>query len=176
LSRASAQGHPLTESPLHAEAAAELSLAVVLFIGWGLSKLGSSTPATAPSTSSSTAPSGDSTPTPKVQLLQVTAREYQADFDANEVAADDKYKDKKLLMSGKVKSIEKDFSGEAYLTLVAGGEGLASFTGVQAHLKDEAVQQASRLGKGQSVTLVCDPATRVMAIAGVKNCSFYKGK
>src|SRR5215475_2126109 len=40
--------------------------------------------------------------------IEVTAKQYDADYDANEVSADNKYKGKKIKITGRIESIEKD--------------------------------------------------------------------
>lgn len=97
--------------------------------------------------------------------LQKTAREYEADFDANEIAADQLYKGKKILLSGSIESINKDIAGDGYLTLRSN-----SPLGVQARLSDEGMRGAAQLEKGTLVYLVCDPGTRIATVAMANNC------
>jgi hypothetical protein len=51
--------------------------------------------------------------------LKATAEQYDADFAANEIAADQKYKGKKILLTGVIESINKDFKGNAQIILKA---------------------------------------------------------
>lgn len=69
-----------------------------------------------------------------VSSLQL-AREYSD----NEVTADAKYRHKLLLIGGRIKSINKDFSDSAYLSL----PGTDDFSLVQAHHDDEGATDAA---------------------------------
>ena len=100
--------------------------------------------------------------------IVTTAKEYEADFDANEIAADRKYGGKKILLYGKVASIDKDAMGHGYLSLISS----SNFRTVQAHLEDESVERAATIAKGDSVTLVCVPGTRIVGFATLHNCLF----
>ena len=97
--------------------------------------------------------------------LQKTAKEYEADFDANEIAADQLYKGKRVLLSGSIETINKDIAGNGYLTLRSN-----SPLGAQARLSDEGMRGAAQLEKGTLVYLVCDPGTRMATIAIANNC------
>jgi hypothetical protein len=100
-----------------------------------------------------------------VQLdWQTTARQYEADYDRNEIAADKKFKGKKILLSGIVDSIDKDFKGDGVLTLR--GSGLK---GVHAQLSDRGVGAAASFSRGQQVNLVCDGSVRVLTVATLDN-------
>lgn len=47
----------------------------------------------------------------------VGADNYAKEYDDNEIAADQKFKGKKLLITGKIESINKDIAGNGYLSL-----------------------------------------------------------
>lgn len=81
--------------------------------------------------------------------LSVSPRQLMADYEANEVAADQQYKDKVLLVSGIVTNIGKDVMGEIYVTLSAGD----ALGGVQCSFSESHTQEAARLSKGQRVTI-----------------------
>jgi hypothetical protein len=84
-------------------------------------------------------------------LPRFSAAQYAADYEANEVAADNKYKGKKFLVSGSVKSINKDILGNANLALSTPD----AFIGVIASLDDKDYPWASTLKRGQKVSLLC---------------------
>lgn len=73
------------------------------------------------------------------------------DYDANEVLADETYKDKKLLVTGRVKSIDKDFLNDIVLQLQSPNE----FMSTHATLEDSEKAAAAQLRKGATVTLEC---------------------
>lgn len=79
---------------------------------------------------------------------RVSARQLFADYDANEVAADDKYKDKVLVVSGTISDIGKDIVDTMYVTLETDG-----FMNVQCMFADEHKSQLASASKGQSVNI-----------------------
>ena len=83
--------------------------------------------------------------------VTVTAHEINQAYEANEVAADVKYKGKVIQVSGVVEGIEKDFMDTIFVKLSAGGEfGYAS---VECYFGDSHQADAASLSKGQRVTI-----------------------
>jgi hypothetical protein len=70
-------------------------------------------------------------------------------YDANEVAADEKYKGKSVKITGKVQSIGKDILGSPYV--VIGGSGMLD--GVQCVFATSETSPLASLSKGQTVTI-----------------------
>jgi tRNA_anti-like len=101
--------------------------------------------------------------------LQTTAEQYDADYDANEVAADQKYEGKKLLLTGVIESINEDFKGDAYVVL----KGSNPLMGVHAELNERGKAGASALAKGTTIYLVCDSGTRIIGSAVARNCQQF---
>ncbi len=99
--------------------------------------------------------------------LVTTAKEYEADFDANEIAADRKYHSKKLLLYGTVKSIDKDVRGGGYFTLAS-----SNLIGVQAHLSQDSLDRAASQKRGDRVALACDAGMRIIGFATADNCLY----
>jgi hypothetical protein len=97
--------------------------------------------------------------------LSVTAQKFEADYDANEIAADAKYKGRRFLLSGVIESINKDFTDEGFLTLRSG-----SLTGVQAALNQRGMQNAGSLQRGEKIDLVCHSSSRVIGSAIAGDC------
>jgi hypothetical protein len=81
----------------------------------------------------------------------VTAARLFADYDSNEVSADDKYKGKHLLVTGQIRSIDKDFLGKIVLDLSDG----RSFNGVRARMIPSEKNLVSGLSKGQVIVVSC---------------------
>jgi len=106
-------------------------------------------------------------------LIQIdrhaTAKEYEVAYDANEIAADNEYKDKKILLSGDVVSIDKDFTETGVVTLRGSG-----FMGIHAELSANGMAGAASFVKGQHVDLVCDGTGRVMTIATLGECISFQ--
>jgi hypothetical protein len=81
-------------------------------------------------------------------VFQLSAAQLFAEYEANEVAADVKYKDKVALISGVVDDIGKDFLDTPYITLVGG-----QFWGVQCMFADKEVPGLAKLSKGDTVSV-----------------------
>jgi hypothetical protein len=81
-------------------------------------------------------------------VVDVSARKLFADYDANEVSADDKYKGKVLRVSGTIGTIGKDITDTPYVEF--SGDGVM---GVQCMFDDTGV--LGSLKKGQKLTVRC---------------------
>ena len=77
----------------------------------------------------------------------LSADQLYAEYNANEVAADDKYKGKKVTVSGTVQQIANDIFGHPYVSI---GSDLV---GVQCSFPDSRKSSVMRLTKGQQVTI-----------------------
>ncbi|MCO6465032.1 MAG: hypothetical protein J5I53_00295 [Bradyrhizobiaceae bacterium] len=94
--------------------------------------------------------------------IKVSAVDYYQEYDANEVAADERYKGKTLEITGEVTGVEKTM-GTVYVNLR--GDELIGW--VHCALEDES--GASKISKGQNVTLVGKGAGK-MGFARVEDC------
>ncbi len=102
-------------------------------------------------TQSSLAPS-KAVPVSPTYDYEVTADKLIADYDANEIGADEKYKGKYVKVTGVVGSIGKDMFDNAYITI---GESDKTFFRAQAYFKDNAeISKAGKLSEGDKVTLI----------------------
>lgn len=97
--------------------------------------------------------------------LAVSAQTFESDYEANELAGDVKYKNKRFLLSGVIRSIEKDFSGSAFLTLSS-----QNLLGVRAQLNDRGFQGVTSLSKGTKVFLVCRSSDRIVGTEVAGDC------
>ena len=79
----------------------------------------------------------------------VSANKIYAEYKANEVKADAKYKDKVIVVTGKVTDIGKDIMDQPYL--VVGGTGFLD--GCQCTFADSAVGDISNVNKGDKVSV-----------------------
>lgn len=101
--------------------------------------------------------------------MMVSADVYAADYEANEIAADNKYKGKTILITGKVDSINKGITGKGYLALRAKGAPL----GMQAHLSSDGTEGAASLSKSSLVYLVCETGPKIGPISTTRNCRLF---
>ena len=96
-------------------------------------------------------PSPSPAPQPTPSAIEVTAQELYSAYDANQVAADAKYKDKTLKVTGVVESIGKDILDTPYITLTSGGQ--YEVWGVQCMFDEKYEPELAKLTKGQMVTV-----------------------
>jgi hypothetical protein len=82
-------------------------------------------------------------------VVKVTPKQLMADYNANEVAADDKYKGKTLELTGTADTISKDFLDQAFVTMET-GEPLKN---VQIYFDAENTKKVATLTKGQTITV-----------------------
>lgn len=102
---------------------------------------------------------------PAADAIKITARELFKAYDANEVAADSKFKGKPIEVTGVVESISSDIADEPVVQL-AGGE---MFQMVHANGLDTVT--AAGLSKGQEITLACTGAGEVIGMPSLSDCS-----
>lgn len=81
--------------------------------------------------------------------IEVSARQLYADYEANGVAADEKYKGKVLRVTGKVNTIDRDIMDKIYVTL----KGDKYLGDIQCFFAEDHVKTASQLSKGQTITV-----------------------
>lgn len=103
-------------------------------------------------------------PTPD---MKVTAVKLFQDYEANEVAADNVYKGKTLLVSGKVQSIDKDFMDNIVVHLTTPNE----FMSALATVMDSEKAKAGKLTKGQTVSVLCSGGGRIIGSPVLRDCT-----
>ena len=102
-----------------------------------------------------------------VAPVEVSAVEVEAAYAANEAAAQQKYGNQALRVSGRIKSIDLDFSDKPFVVL----QGTNEFTGPQLHLTEDAQAKASSLSKGQKIVAVCQNVSEVVGTPMFKDCT-----
>jgi tRNA_anti-like len=122
----------------------------------------------APSTSQTTAPKAPPDAPPKATPeLTVDARKLWSDYEANEVAADARYKDKILRVTGVVASIDKDFLDNIIIHLRSPNE----FMNTMAKLEESETSKAAALSKGTKVELLCKCKGRLLGSPNLDDCT-----
>jgi len=114
---------------------------------------------------STSTPSADQTAS-ATPAIEINARDLDAEYDANEAAAQQKYGDATLMVSGVINSINLDMTNDVYLVL----NGNNMFLGPQAHLSDASKGQAPSLTKGQKVKLRCTGAKYIIKTVMLSDC------
>lgn len=100
---------------------------------------------------------------------EVTANQLYQAYDANEIAADDKYKGKKLAVTGRISEIS-EILGDIHVDLKT-GDGIG-WTKISCNMEDRDV--VSKLRKGQKVTIIgtCDGLTLNVSI-DLEDCKIW---
>jgi tRNA_anti-like len=97
---------------------------------------------------------------------RVTARELYVYYNNNEVAADDRFKGKSILLAGVIEKISKDIFGSAYLVIDAGG----ILESVQASLATETGSHAGNFSPQTSIALICTGNGMILTSPMLKDC------
>ena len=110
-------------------------------------------------------PASSSTPNPSAPPISVTALALASAYEENEVAADQQYNGKNLLVTGKVESIDTVL-GSTSVTLKGKDMSIVS---VQCFVDDSQKGAIAKLKKGQTATVqgVCDGKSLNVEL---KNC------
>lgn len=98
--------------------------------------------------------------------LAIKGSQISKEYHQNEVAADNKFKGKTLMVSGIVQSIDKDFLDNAILRLRVKN----MFMSVMAYVHNDELSFLAGLSKGQSVSLVCRGDGMVIGSVVLRDC------
>lgn len=98
--------------------------------------------------------------------IEVNASKLFSDYEANGVAADAKYKDKILKVTGIVNTIDKDITDNIYVTL----KGDEMFGDIQCFFSEDYLEAAANLSKGQKITVTGKCDGKLMNVM-LKGCS-----
>lgn len=104
-----------------------------------------------------------------LNYVNVSANNIQLEYEKNEINADKKYEKKDLIITGKVKSIEKDAYGNPYLSLYGGSN---QFINPQAKF-DGNLEWLATVKKNEIVTIVCNNSNMIIGSVFLQNCMPY---
>lgn len=102
-----------------------------------------------------------------LNVINVTSDKLQSDYENNEVAGDQQYRGKALLVSGIVMSINRGI-GENYYVCLNGGSNM--FIQPHARMSEGDKNYLANLQKGQTITLVCMGNGMLMGSAILNQC------
>ncbi len=102
--------------------------------------------------------------------IAVKASELVADYQKNEVAADEKYKGKRVRIAAIVESIDKDAFDSIVLALKAEG----SLLGVHAEMKPSEKTAVAKLEKSQAVLVECTGRGMILRTPMLGDCVVLK--
>ena len=100
--------------------------------------------------------------------VTVSALQLFKDYDANEVAADEKYKGKMLLVDGVVTGIDKDFLDNIVIQLKSTNQ----FMPTRATMEPSEKSQAAKLSKGNKVKVLCKCQGKLVGSPSLDDCIF----
>lgn len=119
------------------------------------------------SESAANATAAEAVPSRK-SLYQTTARKLFNEYDENEVAVDEKIKDKLVAVTGIVQSIDKDFTDSIIISLKTDNE----FMPARMDMKDSEKATAMGLKKGKQVMIICERMSRIVGAPSGRKCVF----
>lgn len=90
-------------------------------------------------------------------------------YNANEIAADEKYKGKAVIISGKIQNIGKDILGSPFV--VVGGSGMLD--GVQCMFAKSATSSLASLSKGRTVTISGTVSGKMLTWVMMSDCQLH---
>lgn len=124
--------------------------------------------AMASSTAASAEPTMQSAPQKPTPPLRISAAQLYSEFDQNAVAANDEFAGRRLEVSGKVLSVDKEARGLLRLRIGVDQYGLHD---IAADLPDASEATIAQLKKGHSVTLLCTDVHRALGSVTLDKCS-----
>jgi hypothetical protein len=105
---------------------------------------------------------------PGKAVYKTTAQQLFSDYEANEVAADEKMMGRVVEVSGIVESIDKTFTDSIVISLSTSNQ----FMSARLHLLESEKQKAMALKKGANVVLVCERMRRIVGSPSGSDCQF----
>jgi hypothetical protein len=103
-----------------------------------------------------------------VETYKTTASKLFSDYEANEVATDEKISGKPVEISGSVESIDKDFLNNIIINIRTSNP----FMPARLTLEDSEKDKAMKASKGNKVTLVCQKMMRIIGSPAGSDCVF----
>lgn len=100
--------------------------------------------------------------------VNVTASELVKAYKDNEIAANEKYKDKLLLVSGSIDSINAGMGDEPLIMLKSNSD--YGMNNPHAKLADSDVKKAGTLKKGQTIKLLCKGNSEIAGSPMLEDC------
>ena len=92
------------------------------------------------------------------------------DYEANEVAADNQYKGRRLRVTGRAFSVEKNMMGHAVLHLVSGNPIFMTM----ATLTPAETPRAAAITRGDTVVVACTGGGRMLRMPQLEDCTLER--
>lgn len=101
--------------------------------------------------------------------MEVVTTDFIAEFDANQLAAEEKYVGKPVQFTAKINNISEDIMGSPFLSLVPENAD-EYYLGTTIQCVFEEASQLTSLTNGQTVTVKGTAAEQTVGIISVKDC------
>ena len=104
----------------------------------------------------------------KTEIIKVNTQEFIAEFDKNQLAAEEKYKGKLIEFSAYIDNISEDILGSPFLSLKPTNTEYYFDTSIQCFFADKS--ELISLQNGQKVTVQGKVDTQSLGIIVIKEC------
>ena len=112
----------------------------------------------------------------KVPPIIVAPEQLYSDYAANEVAADEKYKDKIVLLTGIVTNITKDdLVDDISITLLTSSYSNSILSGIECIFSNDHIKETAKLVKGQKITIKGKCEGLSVGAVMINGCSIVTG-
>lgn len=109
-----------------------------------------------------------SMPAVNKEIYQTTARHLFAEYEQNEVATDERIKNKKVILLGVIQSIDKS----AFDSIIVNLETSNQFMPATMSMQDSVKQKVITLKKGNKVAITCESMSRLLGSPSGSDCIF----
>ncbi|HEY4090057.1 MAG TPA: hypothetical protein VGN46_00975 [Luteibacter sp.] len=144
------------------------TLVIFGLLGWFIYGMATSSSSSSSSSISTASDHGDGNTSAPKPIYATTANRLAAEYERNEVAADDAMKGKVVRVSGTIQAIDKDFMDNVVVNLATSNE----FMPARMQMVDAEKSAAAHLSKGQTIDVECDQMSRVVGSPSGRNCRF----
>lgn len=101
--------------------------------------------------------------------FELTPKELYSSYNANEVSADEEYKNKKILLTGSISDIGKDITDKPYISFRSN-----YIHGVTCYFSDDAIKAISKLSKGDKITVLGKCKGLTLGSVIMSNCKIIE--
>jgi hypothetical protein len=116
-------------------------------------------------TSSNTTTNGEQV----IEVIEVEITSFISEFDENQLAAEERYEDKQVKLSGYIKNISEDITGSPFLSINPNRDEYYFGTNIQCMFKEKS--ELTSLKNGQGVSFVGKVSSQSLGIIILKDCS-----
>jgi hypothetical protein len=103
-----------------------------------------------------------------IETTKVVTTDFIAEFDKNQLAAEEKYKDKLVEFTAVIANISEDILGTPFLSLKPSDDKYYAGTTIKCDFKEKS--QLTSFANGQTITLQGSVSTQSLGIISIKDC------